>query len=116
LRDLAHTQPVYRQRLRSIAARLWDQLEIFERHYLDPRFEGSNSIKRVLPVLAPHLSYADLAVKRGDQAQAVWGEMIGVRDAARKAQLAAALRAYCSRDTQAMLEIHRALCRLVAEQ
>jgi hypothetical protein len=116
LRDLAHTQPVYRQRLRSIAARLWDQLEVFERHYLDPRFEGSNSIKRVLPVLAPHLSYADLAVKRGDQAQAVWGEMIGVRDAARKAQLAAALRAYCKRDTQAMLEIHRALCRLVAEQ
>lgn len=116
LRDLAHTQPVYRQRLRSIGARLWDQLEIFERFYLDPRFEGSNSIKRVLPVLAPHLTYADLAVKRGDQAQVVWGEMIAVRDAARKAQMAAALRAYCARDTQAMLAIHQALCRLVAEQ
>ncbi|MCC6169849.1 MAG: DUF2779 domain-containing protein [Caldilineaceae bacterium] len=113
LRDLAYTQPVYRQRLRSIGARLWDQLEIFERHYLDPRFEGSNSIKRVLPVLAPHLSYADLAVQRGDQAQAVWGEMIASHDPAHKAQLAAGLRAYCARDTRAMLEIHHALCRLV---
>lgn len=116
LRDLAHTQPVYRQRLRSINARLWDQLEIFDRHYLDPRFEGSNSIKRVLPVLAPHLSYADLNVKRGDQAQAVWGEMIVCADPARKAQMAGDLLAYCARDTQAMLEIHHMLCRLVADR
>lgn len=116
LRDLAHTQPVYRQRLRSIAARLWDQLEVFEHDYLDPRFEGSNSIKRVLPVLAPHLGYADLAVRRGDQAQIVWGEMIACGDPGRKAQLAADLRAYCRRDTEAMLEIHHALCRLVAGQ
>ncbi len=112
LRDLAHTQPVYRRRLRGIMARLWDQWEIFQHHYLDPRFEGSNSIKRVLPVLAPHLSYADLTVKRGDQAQVVWGEMIACDDPERKAHLAQALRAYCHRDTLAMLEIHNALCRL----
>jgi hypothetical protein len=114
LRDLAFTQPVYRQRLRSIATRLWDQLGIFERHYLDPRFEGSNSIKRVLPVLAPHLSYQDLAVRRGDVAQAVWAELIASTDPAVKAQLACDLRAYCQRDTQAMLEIHLALVRLAA--
>ncbi|HXF63622.1 MAG TPA: DUF2779 domain-containing protein, partial [Caldilineaceae bacterium] len=113
LRDLAYALPVYRQRLRSIAARLWDQLEIFQRHYLDPRFAGSNSIKRVLPVLAPHLHYDDLAVRRGDQAQVVWAELIACAHPLRKAQLAADLRAYCRRDTQAMLEIHRALCRLI---
>jgi hypothetical protein len=82
---------------------------------LDPRFEGSNSIKRVLPVLAPHLHYDDLAVRRGDEAQAVWAALIDCRSRRRKAQMAADLRAYCRRDTEAMVEIHHALVRLVGE-
>lgn len=113
LLDLAHLLPAYRKRLRSMAHRLWDQLAIFQEHYLDPRFEGSNSIKRVLPVLAPHMSYDDLSVRRGDQAGSVWAELIASRDPARKAELAAGLRAYCQRDTEAMVEIHRVLQRVV---
>lgn len=113
LQEVAHDFPEYRRGLRDIVARLWDQLEIFRNHYLDPAFEGSNSIKAVLPVLAPGLSYKDLAVGRGDQAQAVWRMLIDSRDAALRDELASALRAYCQRDTLAMVAIHQALLRLI---
>lgn len=115
LRELAHTLPNHRAALHSIAARLWDQLDIFRYDYLDPAFEGSNSIKRVLPVLVPELSYADLAVQRGDQAQAVWQLLLQTDDPAQRAQLRDHLRAYCQRDTYAMVAIHHSLQRRMTE-
>ena len=113
LLDLARGLPDQRKALRSAAARLWDQLEVFRHDYLDPEFEGSNSIKRVLPVLAPGLTYDDLTVRRGDHAQAIWQALIQCDDPQQREQLAADLTAYCRRDTLAMVEIHRALTRLV---
>jgi len=112
LLELARALPEPRAALRSMAARLWDQLDVFRYDYLDPAFEGSNSIKRVLPVLVPGLSYDDLVVQRGDQAQAAWVAMLRSSDPAQRAELAAGLRAYCARDTLAMVEIHRTLQRL----
>lgn len=113
MEDLASVFPAHRIALQSIIARLWDQLAIFRNDYLDPEFEGSNSIKAVLPVLAPELSYKDLAVSRGDQAQAVWRVMIESDDAVLREEYAEALQAYCRRDTLAMVAIHRVLVRLV---
>jgi hypothetical protein len=112
LHELARVLPGEQFALRGMIARLWDQLDIFRNDYLDPAFEGSNSIKRVLPVLAPELSYDDLAVQRGDQAQAVWRALLQTKDRARREELAANLRAYCHRDTLAMVAIHQALGRL----
>lgn len=109
LQELARALPDQRAALRSMAARLWDQLEVFQVDYLDPAFEGSNSIKRVLPVLAPELSYDDLEIQRGDHAQAAWQQLLHGRDPAQAAALAAQLRAYCHRDTLAMVAIHRKL-------
>lgn len=114
LRELARMLPQPRAALQGMVARLWDQLDIFRYDYLDPAFEGSNSIKRVLPALAPELSYDDLAVRRGDQAQAVWQMLIRSDDADLRAELAAGLRAYCGRDTLAMVAIHQVLTCLVA--
>jgi hypothetical protein len=115
LNELAAHLPEHAARLHGVARRLWDQLEVFRRHYRSAAFLGSNSIKKVLPALAPHLSYADLAVQRGDQAQAVWQEMIVCTDAGWKAEIAGQLRAYCARDTYAMVEIHRVLAKVVNE-
>lgn len=113
LHELARVLPKEQFALRGMIARLWDQLDIFRNDYLDPAFEGSNSIKRVLPVLAPELSYDDLTVQRGDQAQAVWRALLQTKNRARREELAANLRAYCHRDTLAMVAIHQALARLV---
>lgn len=115
LHHLAAHLPAYADRLLDLADRLWDQLPIFRQHYRDYRFGKSNSLKSVLPVIAPALSYKLLAVQNGAQAQVVWEAMIGEGDTACtgsdevavKRQLADQLRAYCHLDTLAMVEIHR---------
>jgi len=109
LADLARAVPEVAARLDSIAARLWDQRDVFCRHYDHPGFLGSTSIKHVLPVIVPGLSYSDLAIQQGEDAQTVWSDMIACQDASAKAQMAAALRDYCQLDTYAMVEIQRAL-------
>lgn len=109
LRKLAELFPSYADPLQSIIDRLWDQLDVFKHHYQSYRFGGSNSIKKVLPVVAPHLSYSELAVNRGDQAQAVWNRMIELPDSSEKRKLIADLLAYCKLDTLAMVEIQRHL-------
>jgi hypothetical protein len=113
LRGLARLYPNCRTVLENVIDRLWDQHEIFRQHYFDPRFAGSTSIKKVLPVLVPGLSYGELAIQKGDDAQGVWLDLLAATDPARKEQMAQDLRAYCRLDTQAMLEIHRALVTLV---
>jgi hypothetical protein len=113
LHELARALPRHQLALRGMIAQLWDQLEIFRNDYLDPAFEGSNSIKKVLPVLVPAMSYDDLMVRRGDQAQAVWQMLLQAKDETRKEELAENLLAYCERDTLAMTAIHHALERLV---
>ncbi|MFQ5401668.1 MAG: DUF2779 domain-containing protein [Anaerolineae bacterium] len=112
LRHLAAQFLEHADRLLDMAVRLWDQLPIFRKHYRDYRFGKSNSLKSVLPVVAPSLSYKLLDVQNGTQAQVVWEEMIGEGDTAVKTQLATQLRDYCHLDTLAMVEIHRALCSL----
>lgn len=109
LHHLAAHLPEYSDRLLDLAGRLWDQLPIFRQHYRDYRFGKLYSLKVVLPVIAPELSYTLLDVQNGMQAQVVWEAMIGEGETAVKQQLAAQLRAYCHLDTLAMVEIHRAL-------
>lgn len=112
LRKMIEWAPEQADALQSIIDRLWDQLEIFRRHYRSYRFQGSNSIKKVLPVVAPHLSYANLSVCRGDDAQAVWSQMSQAPDSPEKQRMIDDLRAYCKLDTFAMVEIHHHLVRL----
>jgi len=112
LTDLAEAVPAHAAELHSIAARLWDQRDVFRLYYDHPSFLGSTSIKNVLPVVVPGLSYADLAIQHGDDAQSVWTEMIACQDETAKAKLAADLRDYCQLDTYAMVEIQRALEKL----
>ena len=112
LNKLALAFPSEADLLQQIADRLWDQLPIFRQHYRDYRFGPSNSLKYVLPVVAPHLSYEALAVQNGVQAQVIWEDMIRTADPTTREKLAADLLAYCKLDTLAMVEIHHALQRL----
>ena len=109
IRHLAEAVPDVADELTSIGDRMWDQRVVFQHFYSDPGFLGSTSIKRVLPVVVPGLSYTDLKIQRGDDAQAAWMEMIATQDDDRKEQMADDLRDYCQLDTYAMVEIHRAL-------
>lgn len=77
LLELADTFPEHAPRLLDMVNRLWDQLNTFKKHYRHYRFGGSNSLKAVLPIVAPQLSCERLAVQNGEQAQVVWEQMKG---------------------------------------
>ena len=77
--------------------------------YSDPRFEGSASIKKVLPVVVPSLSYKTLGIQNGGAAQSLWMQAVldGTRDD--KENILDDLLKYCSLDTLAMVEIYNVL-------
>jgi hypothetical protein len=115
LKELAATSPDLRQPLTDIIARLADLLPIVRNAIYFPDAGFSNSIKSVGPALCPDFTYEDLDdIADGVAAAAAFlrlasGHLTSPEDAGR---LRAALRAYCQRDTLAMVEVHRALMRL----
>jgi Domain of unknown function(DUF2779) len=97
-------------RLREVRSRLFDLLPVVRRHVYDPRFHGSYSIKAVLPALVPGLGYEDLAIKEGSLASIAYAEILAPgTPLERVMELRTALRAYCKRDTEAMVELYRLL-------
>lgn len=87
--------------------RLWDLADPFRKAlYAHPRFEGSWSIKKVLPVLVPDLSYAGLAIQDGAAAMRAYTRlMTEALSPEERAQIMADLRAYCGQDTYAMVRL-----------
>ncbi len=112
LNELMDAMPQYAEALSGMIDRLWDQMLVFKNHYMHPDFLGSASIKNVLPVLVPELSYNQLAVKKGDEAQAIWDQMIREKNVNQKLALESALKDYCKMDTFAMVRIHQVLSSL----
>ena len=109
LKALAVQQPEWQDVLLGMADRLWDLLAIFRSYYFDSAFRGSNSIKNVLPVLVPDLSYEEMEVRDGITAQIVWNELLYLEDCEEKDSRISALRQYCSLDSLAMVEIFKVL-------
>ena len=91
----------------SIKNRLWDlQIPFAKKWICDPEFNGSASIKNVLPVLVPLLSYDGLEIKKGDEAQIKYIEMINLPDGnVARNLIKNALLKYCGLDTLAMVHI-----------
>lgn len=101
--------PEYAHQIQSIVDRIWDLELIFKNHYMDYRFSGLTSFKDVLPVLIPSMSYQDLFVHSGNDAQAVWNNMIVLPGGEEKTRLISNLKEYCGQDTLGMVEIYRVL-------
>jgi hypothetical protein len=113
IKYLAEFLPDLRDDLLKLLPRIWDQLQIFKQFYSHPDFNGSNSIKSVLPVLVPHLDHKKLVqVHDGVEAGAVWNKAITDLDEKRKNAKFENLKAYCKLDTLAMVEIHKHLAQL----
>jgi hypothetical protein len=90
----------------SIADRLVDLLPITRASWYHRDQRGSWSIKAVLPTVAPDLNYAGLDVKDGGAAQAAYLESISTGTTKdRRQAIDSALRAYCGRDTEAMIAL-----------
>ena len=114
--EMAEMFPAYRDALEGINGRMFDMEDIFKGMYIDTAFRGSTSIKKVLPVLCPHLSYADLGVRDGTQAMERWMATVdGDMDAAERETVRADLSEYCKLDTYAMVELYRNLCSVASD-
>jgi len=115
LEELAEALPDLESTLLQIVERLWDQHKVFaEGAYIHPMQKGSTSIKNVLPALAPEWDYGGLDIQDGAGAQVAYEVYLNAgTSASRRRELGSQMLAYCKRDTRAMVEIHRALKRLV---
>jgi predicted RecB family nuclease len=111
LQQLAAAYPNYGAKINQIIDRLWDLQVIFKKAYFHPGFRGSYSLKKVLPVMAPHLCHDNLVIKSGNEAPLVWEALLECSAPDRRAEMAQQLREYCGLDTLGMVEIYQALQR-----
>jgi len=110
LRALAAAFPDLAVRLEAMAEATVDLLPVARNHWYHRDQRGSWSIKAVLPTIAAGLDYGTLEVKDGGDAQAAWFEAVDPAcDPMRREALEEALKAYCERDTWAMVAVARAL-------
>jgi len=95
--------------------RLYDLMNIFSKQYFVHKdLCGKVSIKNVLPVLTPHLSYSPLEIHDGATASLVWSKLIsGKLSNDERDRLYGHLREYCALDSFGMYAIWAALVRLV---
>jgi hypothetical protein len=110
LRELARDLPDLAVALLALDERIVDLLPIVREccYHLD--FHGSRSLKAVAPVLAPHLSYEELALKAGMQAMQAYEVITDpATPEEEREQVRADLLKYCSLDTLAMVEVLRRL-------
>lgn len=109
--EMAELYPEHADFLLDLNNRVVDLIDPFSQQlYVDAKFKGSASIKNVLPVLAPDLSYKELGIQDGGSAQnfymrAVFGDL----PAAEKQQIFDDLLVYCALDTMAMVRIYEVL-------
>lgn len=108
--QVAEAFPEFRSAFKSISKRLWDLHPVIKDHYYHPAFQGSTSIKSVLPALAPSMGYEDLSIREGGQAASEYYRMVFVEtDWIEQTTIREALLRYCARDTMAMVELRRVL-------
>ena len=69
------------------------------------QFNGSYSIKAVLPALVPELSYDNMEISNGGMAASAWLRMVHSNDDEEKAAIRKQLLEYCHLDTLAMVRI-----------
>lgn len=108
---MAELYPEYSDFLASVNERIEDLMIPFSKlWFVDKDFFGSASIKYVLPVLIPELSYKELEVSDGLYARRLWMDtfLYGKNDA-QKEQIYKDLSKYCTLDTYAMVRIFKTL-------
>ena len=115
--EMGEAFPKYAALMKQFNERMIDLKNPFSKGWFtDKDFFGSASLKDVLPVLIPKLAYDDLEIQGGVTAQRVWMDAIlrGKNPASRDKAIVD-LKAYCERDTLAMVEIWRILNDIVSK-
>lgn len=107
--EMAELMPEYKDFLLGMNDRMFDLMLIFKfkrKLYLHSEFKQSASLKMVLPVICPDLSYESLAIHDGGTASASWPALTDqTLPELLRQKLAEDMLAYCKRDSEAMVRI-----------
>jgi len=114
---LGKMTPEFKDKLKAVNERIVDLMIPFSNQwFVDYRFKGSASIKNVLPVIAPELSYKNLDIQEGGTAQRIWMEtVLDSRHEEEKQKILDDLILYCGLDTLAMVEIYKKLLQIIED-
>ena len=113
-KELSELHPEASEFFMNMNERIFDLMKVFTQYYADPKFGGSFSIKNVLPVLLPALSYKSLEIQNGTMALSEWEKMVrGNMTPEYRAQVRENLLRYCELDTRAMVELYQALQKMI---
>lgn len=114
IKGLADMFPDLEKELDSLLDRIVDLEKIIRSHVYYPGFHGRTSIKAVLPVVVPGMSYDELGIKEGDTAMTTFiYMMLGKYSAEEMEEQRKDLLEYCKQDTWGMVALHKALLTLV---
>ena len=113
--EIATRIPTIKAFMDSLKERVYDLEDIFRKQYHIHRdFRGGTSIKNILPVLVPDLSYKELEIQDGGSAADTWNKIVSSSfSEAEKEKAIKDLRVYCGLDTYAMYAIWRDLHKLL---
>ncbi len=105
-----HLGGILGEKLLEINDRVFDLYKLIYNHVYHPQFQGSFSIKKVLPALVPSLSYEGMNIADGATALIAYQKM---RDEStsevERSKIYSDLIEYCKLDTLAMVEIFKFL-------
>lgn len=108
--------PDLKASLDRLLARLVDLSAIVGKNIFHPDFHGKYSLKVVLPILVPTLTYRDLKIQNGGDAIAMFAWMIKKKLYGKQIdETRNNLCKYCERDTLAMVRLHEKLAELAAD-
>lgn len=105
--EMGERAPEYQQFFEDINNRMYDLMHVFKKgFYVHKEFHGSASLKKVLPVVVPELSYGELDISEGMTASNSWGDMV-TKDMSQEEmdKIYNDLLEYCELDTLAMVRI-----------
>jgi CRISPR/Cas system-associated exonuclease Cas4 (RecB family) len=115
MRKMAKLYPDHEEQIEAAICRFVDLMQVFKaRWYYHWQFQGSYSIKKVLPALVPELSYADLDIAEGASAARSYSELLNSNEE-KAEQVKQNLLEYCRLDTLAMVEIWKVLKDIINE-
>jgi predicted RecB family nuclease len=110
IKGLVKLYPYLSADLEGLIERLVDLRAIISKNLYHPAFQGSTSIKSVLPALIPDMSYAELSIQDGDSAMATFAYLaLGKYTGAQATKTKQDLLDYCRQDTLAMVKLHERL-------
>jgi len=118
-KDMAEMYPEHSDFLLGINDRIYDLMDCFSKgYYIHPDFQGSASIKNVLPVLVDDrdLKYEGLPISKGDEAMLAWADIItGLVPSEQISEMRENLLRYCELDTLAMVRIWEVLSEITTD-